>query len=158
MDYSRNCWERPKLYGMLLEYAKKYVKVPFTSITVNQNYCAAPHYDKGNVGDSHIVAFGDYQGGELEIHEGARKGVYDVRKPVITDFSKVLHSVREFTGTRYSLVFYTIKNAPPLPAPSVMFFMGKHWFKRGNKICTGLPHPLKKELLPTKKLSRRKGC
>jgi len=142
-DYSRQCWLRPKLYGLLLEFAQKHVKVPFTSITVNQNYTAAPHYDKGNIGDSYLVAFGDYEGGELEIHEGPLKGLHDVRVPVVTDFSKILHSVKPFTGTRYSLVFYNARGASDLPTPSVVFLNGKYWFKRGDAVCTGLDHPLK---------------
>jgi len=143
-DYSRLCWNRPYLYKLLLDFAKKWVgRIPFTSITLNQNYQAAPHKDKGNVGESFLVAFGDYQGGELEIHEGSGKGLYDVRTPLIRDFSKVLHSVKDFTGDRYSLVFYTAKNAENLPPPSVEFQAGKWVFKRGNEVIKGLPHPLK---------------
>jgi hypothetical protein len=144
IDYSRQCWLRPKLYGLLLEFAQRHVTIPFTSITVNQNYRAEPHYDKGNVGESYLVAFGDYEGGELEIHEGPLKGLHDVRGlPIVTDFSKVLHSVKPFTGTRYSLVFYNARGASSLPAPSVLFLNGRYWFKRGDSICTGLDHPLK---------------
>ena len=143
IDYSRQCWLRAELYGLLLEYAAKHVPIRFTSITVNQNYSAAAHYDKGNIGDSYLVAFGDYQGGELEIHEGPLKGLHDVRTPMITDFSKILHSVKPFTGTRYSLVFYNARGASNLPEPSVLFLNGKYWFKRGDSICTGLDHPLK---------------
>jgi len=142
-DYSRLCWQRPYLYKLLLEFAQKNVKIPFTSITVNQNYKALPHKDKGNVGDSYLVAFGDYQGGELEILEGDLKGVYDVRTPLITDFSKVLHSVKDFTGDRYSLVFYTAKKSEGLPPPSVIFQDNKYHFMRGDEIVKGLPHPLK---------------
>jgi len=143
-DYSRLCWLRPYLYKLLLEFATKHVKIPFTSITVNQNYAAAPHKDKGNVGDSFLVAFGDYQGGDLELLEGNMKGIHDIRyKPLITDFSKVLHSVKGFTGDRYSLVFYTAKKSEGLPLPSVELLEGKYVFKRGGEVVKGLPHPLK---------------
>lgn len=151
VDYSRQCWLRPKLYFLLLEFAKKYVDVPFTSITVNQNYRAAPHYDKGNHGTSYLVAFGSYEGGDLKIHEGDLSGTHNVWcNPVKTDFSKVLHSVEDFSGERYSLVFYTLKAVrmpqEPLPPASVIIEDGKYFFKRGDKIITakvGLEHPLR---------------
>ena len=141
-DYSRLCWLRPYLYKLLLDFAEKHVKIPYTSITLNQNYAAAPHRDKGNVGVSYLVAFGDYTGGELELLEGD-KGLYDVRTPLITDFSKVLHAVKPFTGDRYSLVFYTAKKSQGLPIPSVKYIDGEYIFYRGEEICRGLPHPLK---------------
>lgn len=148
-DYSRNCWTRPYLYKLLLEFAEKYVTIPYTSITVNQNYKAKAHKDKGNKGESFLVAFGNYTGGNLKILEGELMGEHDVRTPLITDFSKILHEVQEFQGERYSLVFYTInptnlQNAPTLPPPSVIKSGNKFYFKRGDEIIKdGLPHPLK---------------
>ena len=143
-DYSRQCWLRPYLYKLLLDFGTKHITHPYTSITVNQNYKAAPHRDKGNVGESTVVAFGDYLGGELEIFEGEKKAVWDVKyKPVVTDFSKALHSVRDFTGNRYSLVYYTAKKSEELPLPSVREVGGKLAFFRGEEQVKGLPHPLK---------------
>lgn len=142
-DYSRLCWQRPYLYKLLLDFGKKYVSIPFTSITVNQNYKASKHRDKGNTGQSYLVAFGNFTGGELEIHEGPLTGIHDVRSPLITDFSKVEHSVRPFTGDRYSLVFYVAKKSEGLPVPSIEQHHGKWVFKRGDEIIEGLPHPLK---------------
>lgn len=142
-DYSRQCWLRPYLYKLLLDFADKYVTIPFTSITVNQNYKAAAHRDKGNKGESFLVAFGDFTGGNLKILEGEMKGEYDVRTPLITDFSKVLHEVQDFQGDRFSLVFYTLDTDLVLPKPSVVFQDGKYFFKRGDEIITGMPHPLK---------------
>lgn len=143
-DYSRQCWLRPYLYKLLLEFGAKHVPFKFTSITVNQNYATAPHKDKGNFGDSLLVAFGDYEGGELEIHEGELKGLHNVNcKPIITDFSKVIHSVKPFTGNRYSLVFYNAKRSEGLPEGSVVVKDGKYIFMRGDKECLCLPHPLK---------------
>jgi len=141
-DYSRNSWTRPYLYKLLLDYGREHVPFAFTSVTVNQNYQAGPHYDKGNLGESYLVGFGDYNGGELEFHEGPLKGLHDVRTPVTTDFSKVLHSVRVFEGKRYSLVYYTCKKSDGLPEASVEFIEGKWIFKRGGVVCKGLPHPL----------------
>jgi hypothetical protein len=143
-DYSRQCWVRPYLYKLLLDFADKHVKIPYTSITVNQNYKAAAHKDKGNVGESFLVAFGDYTGGCLEVEEGSEKKLYDVKHtPLVLDFSKYMHSVQDFEGDRYSLVFYTARKSEGLPKPSVRFEDNKWNFYRGEEKIKGLPHPLK---------------
>jgi len=149
-DYSRNCWQRPYLYKLLLDFGQKHVKIPFTSITVNDNYKAAPHRDRGNIGESYLIGFGDYSGGELQIHEGDLSGCHNVRhRPLVTDFSKVLHSVQPWEGQRYSLVYYTSKNSSQLPTPSVRSVDGKWKFFRGEELCTGLAHPLKGRTKPS---------
>lgn len=150
-DYSRWSWKRPYLYHLLLEFAKKHVKIPFTSITVNQSYPCAAHKDKNNIGESFLVAFGDYFGGELKIHEGELEGDHNIfRKPIVADFSKITHSVLPFVGNRYSLVFYTNKgnhrNPVDVPLPSVVQEDGKYFFYRGSERIypnIGLPHPLR---------------
>ena len=148
-DYSRLCWMRPKLYKHLLDFAERYVDISWNAITVNQNYKAAPHYDKNNLGVSLLVGFGDYKGGALRIHEGDLSGTHDLHhKAIIADFSKILHSVEDFEGQRYSLVFYNFQNSRsvPLPPPSVKEENGKWYFYRGDKRITrkeGLPHPLR---------------
>lgn len=147
-DYSRLCWQRPYLYKLLLDFGTKFVTIPYTSITLNQNYAASKHRDKGNVGLSYLVAFGTYTGGALTIHEGDLAGTHDVKTPLITDFSKVFHSVEPFEGQRYSLVFYTAKKSEGLPPPSVEQVDGSWVFKRGDEIVKGLPHPLKGRTRP----------
>lgn len=153
-DYSRQNWLRPYLYKLLLDFGEAYVDLSFNSITVNQNYKASAHRDKTNCGDSFLVAFGDYTGGELEILEGDLSGTYNVcGQPIKTDFSKVLHQVTPFEGNRYSLVFYThiskkkYKTPPqPLPPFSLKEEDGKWFFYRGEEKITkknGLPHPLR---------------
>lgn len=151
VDYSRQNWLRPKLLFHLQEFAERYVDIPWTSITVNQNYSCGKHRDKGNKGESFLVAFGTYSGGDLLIHEGDLSGNHNIcHRPIKTDFSKVLHSVAPFTGNRYSLVFYTLKSTKmpltPLPPGRAVFEGGRYVFKRGDSIITsrtGLPHPLR---------------
>jgi hypothetical protein len=77
----------------------------WTAIQVNINYEAEWHCDKNNDGKSLVVAFGDYEGGELETEDGK---VYDLRhRPVVFEAAKVRHRVRPITrGTRYSIVFF----------------------------------------------------
>ena len=152
-DYSRNCWNRPYLYSLLLEFGKNYVDISFNAITVNQNYKAEKHRDKNNNGKSFLVGFGNYQGGNLSILEGDLSGSWDIKyKPLITDFSKVFHKVEDFTDNRYSLVYYQYeredKKNLQLPPPSVRLNkpLGKYFFYRGEEKITkkeGLSHPLK---------------
>ena len=150
-DYSRLCLLRPYLYKLLLDFGEQYVPFSFNAITVNQGYKADKHRDKHNLGNSFLVAFGNFTGGELVIHEGDLSGTHNIQyKPIITDFSKVFHSVNDFQGERYSLVFYTLTSnrLQPLPLPSVRKENDKFFFYRGEeKITNGLPHPLKKKKL-----------
>lgn len=144
-DYSRQNWRRPYLYKLLLDFGHKYVTdISWTSITVNENYSAGPHYDRGNSGPSFLVGLGDYKGGTLRCHEGDLSGAHDVcHRPLITDFSTVLHSVEPWTGNRVSLVYYQLAAAPQLPPPSVRLVDGEWKFFRGDYQCDGLPHPLR---------------
>ena len=149
-DYSRLCWMRPYLYKLLLDFAKKHVKIPYTSITVNMNYQATRHRDHGNIGNSFLVAFGDYKNGELVIEDGQNKGEYNIKNtPIIADFNKAWHYVKSFTGNRYSLVFYTLDpkgrgSIDNLPEPDIVFEDDKWYFYRGDeRIIQGLIHPLK---------------
>lgn len=152
-DYSRQNWLRPYTLSLLKEFADQYVDISWNAITVNMDYKAAPHYDKNNVGESYLVAFGNYTGGELEIHEGSSLGFWNIRhKPIKMDFSKVLHSVRDFEGQRISLVFYWYDlRGVELPPWSVRYENGKYFFYRGDEKITkenGLPHPLRKNKTP----------
>jgi hypothetical protein len=149
-DYSRYCWCRPYLYKLLLDFGAKFVPFAFTSITINENFSAGPHKDRGNEGVSFLVAFGDYTGGELNIADGDLSGNHSVKhQPLITDFTKQTHSVLPWEGNRYSLVYYNLKShriPAGIPAPSVTLEGNKYIFYRGDVAITRkkpLPHPLK---------------
>ena len=148
-DYSRQNWLRPYLYKLLCDFGNQYVDLSWNAVTVNQNYRADKHYDKGNKGESYLVAFGEFTGGELLIHEGDLSGTHLVAwKPIKTDFSKVLHSVAPFEGERFSLVYYWFENkrSTTLPPATVKEEDGKWVFYRGDEAIgkkTGLPHPLR---------------
>lgn len=104
---SRNCWMRIELWKHLLQFAEKHVPIPWKAVQVNMNYKSNPHYDKGNVNDSFIVGFNNYEGGELQIGETS----YDLRyKAYLFNGSQHLHSNLPHTGTKFSLVFFDWKN------------------------------------------------
>ena len=152
-DASRQNWLRPFLFKLLLEFGEEYVDIPWNAITVNMNYRAGPHFDKNNVGESFLVAFGDFRGGKLELHREGPVEEIDIRhKPIKMDFSKVLHSVGNFEGQRFSLVYYwyDLKGAE-LPPFSVREVDGQYRFFRGEEMIlpeTGMPHPLRKLNIP----------
>mmetsp|Transcript_79333 Transcript_79333/g.157157 ORF Transcript_79333/g.157157 Transcript_79333/m.157157 type:complete len:444 (-) Transcript_79333:397-1728(-) len=114
--------QRPK------DFAKLF---PFTSISVNYAYSAKIHRDAGNCGPSMGAALGNFKGGQLRYWEDddrtvartevaklleAPSKLVDVGKgPKLFDGRRA-HAVEAFTGTRFSMVFFTAghrhKHAP----------------------------------------------
>ena len=153
-DLSRQSWLHPELHFLLMQFAEIYVKpyISFTSVQVNVNYSCKPHKDTSNVGDSYIVGFGDYRGGQLCI-EGADYNID--RRGLLFNGSENLHWTKEWAGNRYTLVFHTLKPRFPIVRPLGHYTAVKHegiwkivylddegehqYLWKGN----GLPHPLK---------------
>lgn len=108
-DLSRQSWKRVKLHHLLMEYAKTYVNIPFTSIQVNQNMICEEHLDKGNIGLSYIVGFGSYEGGALCVEDYNHNIQY---RPLLFDGSKQRHKTKPFRSDRYTIVFHTIHPKP----------------------------------------------
>ena len=152
-DYSSMCWKRPTLYKLLLDFDHMHVcsrGIRWNSVTLNMNYRAALHRDRGNEGDSFVVAFGDFTGGALHALRGPLKGKHDItHQPIVGDFSRWEHEVLPFDGERFSLVYYYRSPAAenPLSPPSVRLVGGEAMFFRGEDAVpanSGLPHPNKK--------------
>ena len=82
-------------------------EIYYNAITINEDYTAATHRDKNNHGVSCVVAFGDYEGGELCIAEKE----YSIRhRPFKFLAAELPHRVNPITsGKRYSIVFYKQK-------------------------------------------------
>lgn len=100
---ARNNTRYPRLYELLMALGKN-LGADFDGIQLNHNYQSAMHVDRNNVGESVIVSFGEYEGGELVI-EGE---VYDTRmQPILFEGSKYRHWNLPITkGDKYSLVFF----------------------------------------------------
>lgn len=100
--YSR---KKPHIYQAVLELGQAICPFEFEAIQLNCNVVCPPHKDPGNVGDSVIVSFGDYSGGELNIDDF---GTYDTNcRPLLFNGAKYTHWNNPITdGTKYSLVFF----------------------------------------------------
>jgi len=153
-DLSRQSWLHPKLHFMLMEFGEKYVRqhIEWTSIQVNCNYICAPHKDTGNTGDSYIVAFGNFVGGEICIEDVP----YNIHlRGLIFDGSQHLHWTKDWQGFRYSIVYHTLKPRFPIARPlghySAVKIDGiwkiRYLDENGDPQYlwknNGLPHPLK---------------
>ena len=112
-DLSRISWAHPYLFFLLMQFAEKHVSphISYTSIQVNHNYPCNPHKDIGNVGDSYILAFGEFTGGELCIEDIN----YNINgRGLLFDGSENLHWTKDWVGNRFSIVFHTIKPRFPM--------------------------------------------
>ena len=80
----------------------------FKSVYVNKNTVCKKHLDSKNIGESLLVGFGDYTGGETVLYlDDNQKKFFNISKSsLIFNGAKIPHSSEEFTGTRYSLVFF----------------------------------------------------
>lgn len=91
----------------------------FTSMNVNCNYAAAMHRDNANLGPSFIKAFGDFSGGalsywpedsggDLKKVPRSKKVSFDLGKGLALFNGNCAHAVEPFSGSRYSIVYFTI--------------------------------------------------
>ena len=102
----------PELQSIFEEFASLYFPdFKWNSVHLNKNYPCVPHFDSKNVGESILVALGDYKGGNTCLYNEKSRIIekYDARdEPLKFDGSKILHWVDQIKGNedRYSLVFF----------------------------------------------------
>ena len=109
--------DNPWLLDMFKEYSYNYFpEFEWSEIQINHMPTGTrtkQHLDKINVGDSILVAFGDYKGGMTYVKnkDDRNYGIYDARlEPIMFNGAERLHGVTTITsGERYSLVFYKNK-------------------------------------------------
>lgn len=156
-DLSRQSWLHPKLHQLLIDFGKKYVDqhIKYTSIQVNVNFPCKPHKDINNVGESYIVAFGSYIGGELNIN-GFDYNIH--QRGLLFDGSQLEHYTKQWVcGSRYSIVYHSLapKNRFGGIIPQISdfkVFVDSDGITKIKRIAdgliltkdSGLPHPLKK--------------
>ena len=110
--------EQPELLDVFKEFSRLHLEnFNFNSVTINRlpkNNCMRVHRDKVNVGDSCLVAFGEYMGGStfVQNEKDLNYKIHDCRDGFIkfngAERKHFVNSVKR--GLRYSLVFYNSKN------------------------------------------------
>jgi hypothetical protein len=115
-DISRLSWLDPYLHHLLMEFGRMHVPIPFTSVQVNQNYMCQEHVDANNSGQSYIIGFGSYQGGDLTLDLSGVKTSINIRyKPILFEGWRIPHKTEEWTGNRYTIVYHTFEPHPKFP-------------------------------------------
>ena len=84
--------------------ARMGAQLSWTSIQVNHGTVANWHVDKGNIGLSMMLVFGDFSGGDFEI---GQSGQLPLRGQAILFDGQEQHRSLPFAGDRWSLVAFT---------------------------------------------------
>jgi hypothetical protein len=103
----------PSLYhaynSIILPNGQEKLFPPFNAVAINFNIRSLPHFDEKDpaFGHAFIIPFGDYIGGDLVLE--TIHTAFVVRPGDIAHFAArgIKHWNREYTGERYSLVFFT---------------------------------------------------
>lgn len=133
------------LTDRLPEEAKSF---KFTGMNLNCNYAGRLHRDNGNFGPSFIKAFGSFTGGELVYYPEDRGGALgalesappadmqklDLQKNLLLFNGNLAHSVTDFSGERFSVVYFTTSSFPGISEED-----------RGKLERMGFPVPAKDE-------------
>ena len=101
--------KHPDLDNLLIEFMGHHnPEFKFNSVYITKNCQSKPHVDSGNVDTSTIVSIGKFEGGGLWVEEDHTKTtLFDIKKYSLEfDGSKHKHYTENFTGTRYSLIFF----------------------------------------------------
>ncbi len=93
---------------------KKFIKSHYPSfkirsVYVNKNTICKEHLDSKNVGESLLVGFGKYTGGQTILRtrsDDKPKSFHIKTNSLIFNGSEIPHKSEPFKGTRYSLVFF----------------------------------------------------
>lgn len=139
VGFSPSAQRRPWLTRLLIAFLRaENLEHQFTTIQVNATYASRPLVDNDHLGSSLIVGLGDYEGGELWVHDDdgdveftLREGIksqfdyhagttwrgrnQDIRGKLCNFNGKTLHYTLPFTGTRFSLVYYTCNRYAKAP-------------------------------------------
>ena len=101
------------LMGLAAMLIKEYDPTfTYTSIQFSKCVKTPKHRDRNNIGNSVIVGFGDYTGGSLIIYdEQGNEHAHDIyHKPLVFNANQQYHRTEDFTGMRYTITFFTIKD------------------------------------------------
>jgi len=111
-DLSKRSWINPRLHHLVMKFALVSLPpdFPFTSVQILRG---AGKFDTHNKGQSYVVRFGSYTGGELVLKEPHDTEYNILHRPMIFDATTDYY-FKEYEGTCWTLIFYTVtsKYAP----------------------------------------------
>ena len=107
----------PEVFEALVKFGNAVVPKgwKYQGITLNHGVRAKKHKDKKNVGESVIVGFGDYTGGELKVWDGKDKNPQPLNirdNPAMFNGGNLYHQTTPFKGDRYTIIFYKQSKKP----------------------------------------------
>jgi len=106
---SKSSKDYPYMMGLFREFIDShYQGFKFKSVYVNKNTICKKHLDAANAGESLLVGFGKYTGGQTVMYlpNGKEKKFHIKSSSLIFNGSEIPHKSEPFKGTRYSLVFF----------------------------------------------------
>jgi hypothetical protein len=109
LQISKLSLEHPDLDELLIKFMKQHnPKFIFNSVYITKNCVSKPHVDAGNIDTSIIVTIGTFTGGGLYvIQDNLQTILFDIKTQSLQlDGRRHPHYTQEFSGTRYSLIFY----------------------------------------------------
>eukprot|EP00435_Cladocopium_sp_Y103_P035866 s4606_g9.t1 len=85
----------------------------YSGVAVTKNFVASPHIDEQDKTFQFAISLGEFSGGELCIEEDSKSvAIIDTRNRIACIDGRFVHWVRNYTGDRYSLIFYDTSDRP----------------------------------------------
>ena len=105
---SRSNKKHPHMMSLFREFINShYPEFKFTSVYVNKNTVCKEHLDSKNTGESLLVGFGKYTGGQTILYIDDKPKSFHIKtNSLIFNGSEIPHKSESFKGIRYSLVFF----------------------------------------------------
>jgi hypothetical protein len=104
LQLSRWSVKYPEIYEEIQRIGNIICPFEYKSIQMNNNLVCPPHKDKNNKGNSLLISFGSYTGGEIVIEKNTYNAYH---LPTIFDGAKLEHWNNKIEGNKYSLVFFS---------------------------------------------------
>ena len=99
--------------GRMLEIVQEMLPdAGVTELCLNRDVTCQPHRDRGNSSDSHILYFGDFQGGALCLEDERRYEAKNVWHGPF-DGKRLTHWNEPHVGTMYAVVAYSRARRAP---------------------------------------------
>lgn len=108
MQISSCAKKHPHIMPLFKEFIDShYPDFKFNSVYVNKNTICKKHLDSSNAGESLLVGFGPYTGGQTTLYIDDKPKSFHIKtNSLIFNGSEIPHESDPFKGTRYSLVFF----------------------------------------------------